>query len=179
MLYTICANLFCSLRSFDFCSKSLRMLGATSKTSLVTKIFPSVFFLLSKYLESWIFSLKLRKFTMIVVFFISCAIISLYFSIEMSSSTANFSLTKSVMILSLLPHISLVSSWNPLKWRFFQWLRSSKSASFLFVFVTKSSVIWSNWISCTFLWMCSSFLTILSTFSLSVIILKYQFSCAI
>ena len=40
----------------------------------------------------------------------------------MSSSIPNFSFTKSVIMLSLSSHVSLVSSWNPSKRRLFRQL---------------------------------------------------------
>ena len=54
-------------------------------------------------------------------------------------------------MLSLSSHVSLASSWNPSKRRLFRRLRSSKSASFFIVFVTKSSVISTSLISSTLL----------------------------
>ena len=84
----------------------------------------------------------------------------------MSSSIPNFSFTKFVIMLSLSSYVSLVSSWNPSRRRLFRRLRPSKSASFFFVFMTKSSVISSSLISSTLLSMSSSFLLTSSAFSL-------------
>ena len=87
-------------------------------------------------------------------------------SVNKSSSIPNFSFTKSVIMLSLFSHVSLVSSRNSSKRRLFRQLRPSKSTSFFFDFVTKSSVTLYSLISSTLLLMSSSFLLTSSTFSL-------------
>ena len=66
-------------------------------------------------------SLKLRNFTTIALFLLLVPSLFCIFpvqcslSIEMSSSTPNFSFTIYVMTFSISSHDSLVSSWNPSK----------------------------------------------------------------
>ena len=106
--------------------------------------------------------LKLINFTMIVLFllfvpsFLRIFPVLCALSTELFSSSPKFSFTKSVMMLSLSSHISF--SKQRLFWR----LRSSKLASFFFVFV----FVCASFTSATLLSMSSSFLLTLSTFSL-------------